>query len=120
MFHQTGNKTGFWFTTTFTGTGEVLPIKFTTTTPTKPLPANPTTPTTTSNAVTTSATPAASGQFRVWFGSEDNKQNAVLHATISFKGTTAAGKPVSLNGHFDVTTNANGKVTATPAGISCS
>jgi len=62
-----------------------------------------------------------SGHLTTWFGSEDNNKNSVLHATLSFHGTSTDGsQSLSLHAQFDVTVNANGSVTATPTTVSCS
>lgn len=61
------------------------------------------------------------GHLTTWFGAEDNNQNGVVHATLSFHGTTADGSgSLTLHAAFDVTANANGTVTATPTNVSCS
>jgi len=61
------------------------------------------------------------GHLTTWFGSEDNNKNGVFHATLSFHGTTPDGTgSLTLHAAFDVTTNANGTVTATPTSVSCS
>lgn len=118
VFHGTANKTGFWFTATYTGAASVFPIVYTGTTPV--FVTNPTTPTTTSVAYTAGTPPLATGRLTVWFGGADNLKNGVSHATITFTGTAATGMAVGVSGHFDVTVNANGVTTAMPVGLTCS
>jgi hypothetical protein len=61
-----------------------------------------------------------SGHLTTWFGAEDNNQNGVFHATLTFHGANADGsQSLSLHANFDVTTNANGPITATPTNVSC-
>lgn len=62
-----------------------------------------------------------SGHLTTWFGSEDNKQNGVFHATLDFHGTSSTdpSQTIRLHGSFDVTFNANGEATATPANATC-
>jgi hypothetical protein len=106
IFHDTTNKAGDdWFTTTFTGQvdayagtviddeGDVAPV----------------------------GGVLYSGHLTTWFGSEDNKQNGVFHATLDFHGTSSTdpSQTIRLHGSFDVTFNANGEATATPANASC-
>jgi hypothetical protein len=92
--HLTVNGTGDWFTTTFAGNGTVMDN-------------------------VTGAT--FQGHVTEWFGAEDNNQNSVLHAIFSFHGTNVADstQSLSMQAHFDVTTNANGQVTANIFSINC-
>ncbi|WP_415853999.1 hypothetical protein [Sinomonas sp. G460-2] len=50
------------------------------------------------------------GHLQEWFGSEDNKQSNVQHATVNFNGTSTADPSATLtiHGAFTQTTNANG------------
>jgi len=104
--HDTTNKAGDdWFTTTFTGTVDAYAGVITDdegdVAPTGPM--------------------LYSGHLTTWFGAEDNKQNGVFHSTLDFHGTSPDGSStVRLHGNFDVTTNANGKLTATPVNLTCS
>lgn len=99
--HQTSNKAGdFWFTSTFTGTGNItfypassLTVQFDNQgnivgTPTIHGPADM----------------VFSGKLTEWFGFEGNKQNAVGHGTVNAQGasvdggaTVAAGQPVTFH-----------------------
>jgi len=100
QFHNTGNKNGFWSTTTFTGTASVQPIVFTTGVPVKQTPTTPT-----SNTVVT-VTPSmslASGHLTVWDGISVNRRTVVETATLTFKGTEATGAAVSMRGTFHFT-----------------
>ena len=112
--HGIGNKTGFWFTTTFTGDAVVLPLVLDQNGNPIPDPNNQG-----NDEVDMTATPIASGHMTTWFGSEDNNKNGVLHATLSFHGTDADGGGVNLNGHFQFAMNANGQMTATVGSITC-
>lgn len=112
IFHQNFNKTGGWFTATFTGDAAVYPIVF----------ASPGVPELDSNGndvVDTSETPAATGHLTLWDGSADNNKNGVEHATLTFMGTDSSGNAVSLSGHFQFTVNANGTPTATLGSLTC-
>ena len=112
--HGIGNKTGFWFTTTYTGQADVWPLVLDSN-------GNPIDDGTGNHndAVDTSGTPLAAGHLTIWFGQEDNNKNGVTHATVSFNGVDANGTPVSLTGHFQFATNAKGDVTVASGNISC-
>jgi hypothetical protein len=112
IMHFIGNKTGDWFTTTYTGGGAVYPLKLDPS-------GNPIQdPNTGNNEVVTSGGPLATGHLTTWFGQEDNNQNGVMHATVSFHGTEN-GTAVNLNGHFQFATNANGQITGMVANVTC-
>jgi hypothetical protein len=100
--HTTVNKAqDFWFTTTYTGGAAMYPIVF----------ASPGVPQVDKNGndvVDTSQPPVATGHLTTWFGMEDNKQNGVDHATVSFEGTLASGQSVSLHGEMHMGTSASG------------
>lgn len=112
VLHGIGNKTGFWFTTTYAGDAAVFPLIEVNGVPVSD-------PNTGNDEVDTSAAPLATGHLTQWFGAEDNNKNGVTHATVSFNGTDAAGNPVSLNGHFQFGTNASGQPTAMVGSITC-
>lgn len=114
VLHGIGNKTGFWFTSTYTGQADVWPLVLDSN-------GNPVDDGTGNNndAVDTSGSPLATGHMTLWFGQEDNNKNGVIHATVSFNGVDANGTPVSLTGHFQFATNANGDITAATGSISC-
>lgn len=113
IMHSTVNKANdFWFTTTYTGDAAVYPIVFAS-------PGVPQVDQNNNDVLDTSGTPLATGHLTTWFGQEDNKQNGVMHATLSFKGVEADGTAVSLTGHFQFATNANGTPTASVINISC-
>jgi hypothetical protein len=96
--HQTINKTGGWFTTTYAGDAAVYPLAM-------PIQTDPNTGDT---LVDTSGGPIATGHLTTWFGDENNSVDPttgipkvdVEHATVSFHGTLTDGTPVSLNAHF--------------------
>lgn len=113
VFHTTTNRADdFWLTTTYTGDAVALPLVF-----------NPdgsiATDENQNDLVDTSASPLATGHLTVWFGVEDNHRNGVQHATVSFHGTEANGTAVTLTGHFQFATNANGDPTAITGSVSC-
>lgn len=111
--HFTANKANDdWFTSTYTGDASVYPIVFAS-------PGVPMLDQNENDVLDTSGTPLATGHLTTWFGQEDNKQNGVFHATLHFNGVEADGTPVSIDGHFQFATNANGNVTATPENVSC-
>jgi hypothetical protein len=84
--HITVNGAGdSWFTATFEGTGTL-----------------------------TTGGHTFSGHLADWFGSENNNQNSVVHATFNF-----VGDGLTVHGAFDLTTNANGTVTANHFTVSC-
>jgi hypothetical protein len=112
VFHMIGNKTGFWFTTTYTGEAAVYPLVLNSGVPVSD-------PNTGNNEVDLSQPPIATGHLTQWFGSEDNNQNAVQHATVHFNGTDASGNPVHLDGHFQFATNASGQPTAMVGSVTC-
>jgi hypothetical protein len=112
ILHETTNKTGDWFTTTFTGDAAVYPIVF----------ASPGVPQLDENGddvLDTSGTPAATGHLTIWDGGADNNKNGVNHATLHFNGTDSSGNPVSMFGHFQFATNAAGTPTAMVGSLSC-
>jgi hypothetical protein len=112
ILHETTNKTGDWFTTTFTGVAAVYPIVF----------ASPGVPQLDENGddvLDTSGTPAATGHMTIWDGGADNNKNGVHHATLHFNGTDSSGNPVSMFGHFQFATNAAGTPTSMIASLSC-
>ena len=96
--HLNVNGTGDWYTETFEGQGTLVQT----------------------------AGPIAGivyqGHVVTWFGAEDNNQNGVQHATFNFNGSSVANPAVTLSMHgaFDVTTNADGTVTANHFNVSCS
>ncbi len=92
--HLTVNDTGDWFTTTFAGEGTLMMVPPGTT---------------------------YQGHVQIWFGSEDNNQNSVVHATLNFDGTNVADPSQILHLHaaFDVTINANGVPTANNFTVTC-
>ena len=96
--HLNVNGTGDWFTETFEGQGTLVQT------------AGP------------DAGIVYQGHVVTWFGAEDNNRNGVQHATFNFNGTSVANPAVTLSMHaaFDVTTNANGTVTASNFTVSCS
>jgi hypothetical protein len=110
--HSTFNKTGGWFTTTYTGGAAVYPLVLNNGVPVQD-------PNTGNNEVDTTNGPLATGHLTTWFGNEDNNKNGVTHATASFHGTLADGTAVNLNGHFQVATNANGVFTVVGGGVTC-
>ncbi|HEX4864520.1 MAG TPA: hypothetical protein VFV02_10630 [Acidimicrobiales bacterium] len=112
--HGIGNNTGFWFTTTFTGQAEALPLVLDTNGNPIPDPNN-----TGNDLVDTTAAPIATGHMTTWFGSEDNNKNGVFHATLTFHGTDIAGNPADISGHFQFAMNANGQPTAMVGTVSC-
>jgi hypothetical protein len=99
--HFTGNSTGGWFTSTFTGVGTMT---FGTLT-----------------SVFTPTGPTYQGKITEWFGDENNNQNGVEHATFNFHGTNVAAPFDALDLHaaFDVTMNANGTITANHFSVNC-
>lgn len=112
IFHQIDNKTGGWFTTTYTGQAEVFPLVEVDAVPQVD-------PNTQNDEVDTSAPPIASGHLTTWFGDEDNNRNEVTHATVHFRGTDNSGNPVDLFAQFQLGTNANGQMTVENASITC-
>jgi hypothetical protein len=92
--HLTVNGTGDWFTTTFAGEGTLMMVPPGTT---------------------------YQGHVQIWFGSEDNNQNGVVHATLNFDGTNVADPSQILHLHaaFDVTVNANGVLTVNNFTVDC-
>lgn len=95
--HLNVNGTGDWFTETFEGQGTLVQT------------AGP------------EAGAVYQGHIQTWFGSEDNNQNNVQHATFNFDGANVSNPADTLGMHaaFDVTTNANGTVTANNFTVSC-
>lgn len=112
VMHSTFNKTGAWFTTTYTGDAAVYPLVLV-----GGLPVQD--PNTGNDLVDTSGVPSATGHLTTWFGDENNNQNGVEHATVTFQGTDSSGNAVSLSGHFQLATNANGQPTATVGSVTC-
>jgi hypothetical protein len=115
IMHQTTSKDGdeYWFTTTYTGDAAVYPLMLDSS-------GNPIQdPNTGDDEVDTSGAPLATGHFTTWFGQEANQKNGVMHATLTFHGADAGGNPVSLSGHVQYATNANGQATATVVNVSC-
>ena len=92
--HLTVNGTGDWFTETFAGVGTLTMLP-----------------------------PGATyqGHVQTWFGSEDNNQNSVVHATLNFDGANVADPSQILHMHaaFDVTVNADGTITADHFTVDC-
>lgn len=112
--HGIDNKTGFWFTSTYTGQADVWPLVLDSNgNPIDDGSGNH------NDAVDPSGSPIATGHLTLWFGQEDNNKNGVTHATVSFNGVDANGTPVNLKGHFQFATNANGDVTAATGSITC-
>lgn len=107
--HSTVNKAqDFWFTSTFTGNAAVYPV------------VQPVQQDSNGNVLVDTSGPALyTGHLTTWFGQEDNQQNSVFHATVSFHGADAAGNAVNLNGHLQYATNANGQPTAQVAQATC-
>ena len=93
--HLTVNGTGDWFTETFAGEGTLTMLPPGTT---------------------------YQGHVQTWFGSEDNNQNSVVHATLNFEGTNVVVPSQILRMHaaFDVTVNANGVMTVSNFTVNCS
>jgi len=113
VMHSTVNKANdFWFTSTYTGDAAVYPIVFSS-------PGVPVVDQNDNDVLDTSGAPLATGHLTTWFGESDNNQNGVQHATLTFKGTEADGTAVGITGHFHISTNAQGEVTATPESITC-
>lgn len=61
------------------------------------------------------------GHLQEWFGSADNNQNGVQHATFNFQGvsTSNSANTIDIHAAFTTTTNANGVVTVNNLTISC-
>lgn len=61
------------------------------------------------------------GHLQTWFGSEQNKQNSVTHATFNFQGVSATDPSMTLAMHaaFTDTINANGVQTVNNMTVSC-
>jgi hypothetical protein len=112
--HGIGNKTGFWYTSTFTGTAGVYPIVFDPQHPGKPLLDD-----NGNDVVDTTQPSAANGHLTLWFGQEDNNKNGVTHATLTFKGTDSSGNAVQMTGHFQVAFNALGVPTVVNGALTC-
>lgn len=112
--HGTGNKTGFWFTSTYTGDAAVLPLVLDSNGNPVPDPNNQG-----NDEVDMNATPIATGHMTTWFGTEDNNKNGVLHATVTFHGNDTSGNPADISGHFQFATNANGQPTAMVGTVNC-
>ena len=112
ILHETTNKTGDWFTSTFTGDAAVYPIVFAS-------PGVPQLDANDNDVVDTSGTPAATGHMTIWDGGADNNKNGVNHATLHFNGTDSSGNPVSMFGHFQFAMNAAGTPTGMVASLSC-
>lgn len=95
--HLNVNGNGDWFTETFEGQGTAVQT------------AGP------------KAGVAYQGHVQTWFGAADNLQNGVVHATFNFDGASVANPADTLGMHaaFDVTSNANGTVTADHFTVSC-
>ena len=95
--HVNVNGTGDWFTQTFEGQGTLVQT------------AGP------------EAGAVFQGHIVTWFGVEDNNQNGVQHATFNFDGGNLANPADTLGMHaaFDVTTNADGTITANHFTVSC-
>ena len=92
--HLTVNGTGDWFTETFTGDGTLTMVPPGTT---------------------------YQGHVQTWFGTEDNNQNNVAHATLNFDGANLADPSQILHLHaaFQVTVNANGDMTVSNFTVDC-
>jgi hypothetical protein len=107
--HVTVNKAqDFWFTSTFTGDAAVYPV------------VQPVQFDSDGNVIVDTSGPALyTGHLTTWFGQEDNNQNGVDHATVSFHGADAAGNMVNVNGHVQYATNAAGQPTAQVARVTC-
>lgn len=113
VLHDTTNKAGDdWFTTTYTGDAAAYPLVLVNGQPV-------TDPNTGNSEVDMSGTPQATGHLTTWFGSEDNNQNSVQHATLSFHGVDAQGNPVSLTARFQFAINAQGQPTAVTGAVTC-
>lgn len=61
------------------------------------------------------------GHVQEWFGSEDNNQNSVQHATFNFDGTSVSdpSKTLAMHGAFTATVNANGVTVVNNETITC-
>ncbi|WP_415853403.1 hypothetical protein [Sinomonas sp. G460-2] len=61
------------------------------------------------------------GHIQLWFGSEDNNQNSVQHATVNFNGVSISDPSKSLTMHaaFTATVNANGVLVVNNQTVSC-
>jgi hypothetical protein len=119
IMHQTVNKTGGWFTTTYAGDANVYPLLLVNGQPVVD-------PITGDNEVDTSGGPIATGHLTTWFGDENNSVDPVTgvpkvdveHATVSFHGTLTNGTAVNLNGHFQFALH-SGTPQVMNANISC-
>lgn len=112
--HGTFNKTGGWFTDTYTGQADLWPLQLV-----NGKPVDDGTGSGNDAVDMSSGTPLATGHLTLWFGNEDNNKNGVTHATVTYNGVDINGNPVSLTGHFQFATNANGDVTAETGSITC-
>lgn len=112
--HGTGNKTGFWFTSTYTGDAAAYPLVLDQNGNPIPDPNNQG-----NDEVDTTAAPIATGHLTTWFGNEDNNKNGVFHATVTFHGTDSSGNPANISGHFQFAMNAKGQPTAMVATVNC-
>ena len=92
VFHETTNSNGDWVTSTEQG-------------PILGFDAN-------GNVVFT-------GHGETWFGSEDNLQNNVQHFVANVSGKLSDGTNLEAHVSGDVTTNANGQVTASHSSFTC-
>lgn len=111
--HFIGNKTGGWFTSTYSGGAAVYPIVFDT-------DGNPVPDGRGNDSVDMTGAALATGHLTTWFGNEANQKNGVMHATLTFSGVDSSGNAVSLSGHFQFATNAAGQPTAIVGDLSCS
>ncbi|MDQ4502857.1 hypothetical protein [Sinomonas sp. ASV322] len=61
------------------------------------------------------------GHLQEWFGSEDNRQSSVQHATVNFQGTGVAdpSRTLALHGAFTATVNANGVLVVNNLTVTC-
>jgi hypothetical protein len=95
VVHGNGNKTGFWFTTTFEGQGTIVQ----------------------------SAGPQAgevfTGHVMDWVGFADNLTNGLFHATFNFDGTNAAGQSLGMHAEAQFTVNPNGTFNGSHINVSC-
>jgi hypothetical protein len=92
--HQTVNGAGdAWFTTTFTGTGDITFYPPTSVNVTFDNQGN-----ITNVVVTGPSDMTVSAKLQEWFGFEANKQNAVGHGTVNARGTVIAGSALINSG----------------------
>jgi hypothetical protein len=113
VLHTTVNRAqDFWLTTTYTGDAVALPLVFN---PDGTIAVD----SNDNDVVDQTAAPLATGHLTVWFGTEDDKQAGVQHATVSFHGTEANGTAVNLDGHFQLVMDSVGNRKVIKGSVSC-